>query len=333
MQDKIYTIEDIARELGISKTTVSRAISGKGRISQPTRERVFSFIKQHDYRPNVQARGLAKSKTYNIGLMLPSDYSVVDFTFFKDCINGIYEAASAYNYDIVIAIGDGQDLSRGHRLITDRKVDGMILTRSTVDGAQAQHFLKEKQMPFVVIGPAEDPGSVWVDNKNREGSCELVKTLLISGCGRLALLGGDRRYLVTASRLDGYLDAHRELGVKAREDLIFLDTNTYAEVSDKTGSILESGADCIVCMDDIITGMLLACLRERQVRVPQDIKVANLYDNPHLGLYAAAITGLRFDTRRLGVNACLTLLRLLGENVREDPADLRYEVILRESTK
>lgn len=56
-EKKIYTIEDIARELGVSKTTVSRAISGKGRISQATRDRVRAFIKEHDYRPNVVAKG------------------------------------------------------------------------------------------------------------------------------------------------------------------------------------------------------------------------------------------------------------------------------------
>lgn len=59
-KDKIYTIDDIARELGVSKTTVSRAISGKGRISKETRERVFAFIEEHDYRPNVVARACAE---------------------------------------------------------------------------------------------------------------------------------------------------------------------------------------------------------------------------------------------------------------------------------
>ena len=86
-KDKIYTIDDIARELGVSKTTVSRAISGKGRISKETRERVFAFIEEHDYRPNVVARALAQSRTYNLGLVLPADYSVMGFPFFKECMN------------------------------------------------------------------------------------------------------------------------------------------------------------------------------------------------------------------------------------------------------
>ena len=102
-EKKIYTIEDIARELGVSKTTVSRAISGKGRIGQATRNRVLAFIKEHDYRPNVVARGLAQRKTYNIALLMPKDYVATEFLFFKDCMNGICEVASAHDYDIIIS--------------------------------------------------------------------------------------------------------------------------------------------------------------------------------------------------------------------------------------
>lgn len=111
-EKKVYTIEDIAQELGVSKTTVSRAISGKGRIGQATRERVLAFIKEHDYRPNVVARGLAQKKTYNLALLMPKDYVATEFLFFKDCMNGICEVASQYDYDIIISIIDGEDVSQ-----------------------------------------------------------------------------------------------------------------------------------------------------------------------------------------------------------------------------
>ena len=85
-EKKIYTIEDIARELGVSKTTVSRAISGKGRISQATRDRVRAFIKEHDYRPNVVAKGLAQRKTYNIALLMPmTGLSAIAAAFLSIC--------------------------------------------------------------------------------------------------------------------------------------------------------------------------------------------------------------------------------------------------------
>ena len=142
-EKRIYTIDDIARELGVSKTTVSRAISGKGRIGQATRERVLAFIKEHDYRPNVVARGLAQRKTYNIALLMPKDYVATEFLFFKDCMNGICEVASEYNYDIIISMIDGEDISQIQRLEANRKVDGIIVSRAVVS-SKVQKYLKEK---------------------------------------------------------------------------------------------------------------------------------------------------------------------------------------------
>lgn len=80
------TIADVADALNISKTTVSRAISGKGRIGAETRRRVMEYIEEHNYKPSVIAKGLAQSKSYNIGWVMPSDYSVVDLPFFRSAL-------------------------------------------------------------------------------------------------------------------------------------------------------------------------------------------------------------------------------------------------------
>ena len=74
--NKNITIADVAEALGVSKTTVSRAISGKGRIGEATRERVLAYIEEHDYQPNVIAKGLAQSKTFNICVIMPEHYSM-----------------------------------------------------------------------------------------------------------------------------------------------------------------------------------------------------------------------------------------------------------------
>ena len=177
---KIYTIDDIARELGVSKTTVSRAISGKGRIGQATRQRVLEFIEKHDYRPNVLAKGLAQRKTYNLALLLPKDYAATEFPFFKDCMNGICEVAAENDYDIIISMIDENDLSQVHRLVSNRKVDGVIVSRATGNSME-QDYLKNNDIPFVVIGPSGDPDTVSVDNRNQEASEELTSILLMKG--------------------------------------------------------------------------------------------------------------------------------------------------------
>ena len=108
--DRNLTISDIANELGVSKTTVSRAISGKGRIGDETRKKVLDYIKEHDYRPNVIAKGLAKSKTYNICLVIPGDYNIVELPFFQNCMLCISKIASSMDYDVLISMVTDKDI-------------------------------------------------------------------------------------------------------------------------------------------------------------------------------------------------------------------------------
>lgn len=331
-EKKIYTIDDIAHELGVSKTTVSRAISGKGRIGQMTRERVLKFIEEHDYRPNVLARGLAQKKTYNLALLLPKDYAATEFPFFKDCMNGICEAASENDYDIIISMLGENDLSQLHRLISNRKVDGVIVSRATGNSTE-QHYLKENQIPFVVIGPPQNLNDASVDNKNREASEELTSILLMKGIRRLAILGGREDYNVTGSRYSGYADAHKKAGIYLDESLSFMNMDDQLKVSCAVEKALQKQTDGILCMDDVICTMVLNCLREKRVKIPAEYKVASLYDSRNLEYNNPSVTSVRFDTVRLGRIACMKLLKLLGEEVEEDTAPLSYQVILRESTQ
>lgn len=331
-EKKVYTIDDIARELGVSKTTVSRAISGKGRIGQTTREKVLSFIEEHDYRPNVMAKGLAQRKTFNLALLLPKDYAITEFPFFKDCMQGICEMASSHDYDVIISMIDGDDLSQLQRLEANRKVDGMILSRA-VEHSKAQDYLKNCKEPFVVIGPEEDTQIAYVDNKNQEASEELAGIMLMKGVQKLALLGGNQSFSVTKSRYQGYVQAHEKLGKQVHTELIFMDCENQLKVSGAVRQILEAGADGILCMDDAICTMCIGSLREEKVQIPSGIRVASLYDSKSLEYNNPPITSVKFDTVRLGKLAAGKLLKMLGEELQEDMQPLNYQVVLRESTQ
>lgn len=330
-EKKQYTIEDIARELGVSKTTVSRAISGKGRIGAATRERVLNFIEEHDYRPNVLAKGLAQRKTYNLALVLPKDYAATEFPFFKDCMNGICEVASAYDYDIIISMVGENDLSQIRRLEANRKADGIIVSRSIVN-SELQKYLIKSQIPFVLIGSSEDPEILSVDNKNREASRELTSIMLMKETKKLALLGGNQNFYVTDSRCRGFLDAYEDFGRKADKELIFMNCDNQSAVNEAVSKAVEEEAGGIICMDDVICNMCIGSLREKNIKIPSAIKVASLYDSRSLEYNEPPVTSVRFDTVRLGKMACTKLLQALGETPEEDTKPLGYQVILREST-
>ena len=331
-EKKIYTIEDVARELGVSKTTVSRAISGKGRIGQATRDRVLAFIREHDYRPNIMAKGLAQKKTYNLALLLPRDYGATDFPFFKDCMCGICETASAHDYDIIISMIDGEDLSRVNRLYANGKVDGMIISRAMVSSKE-QEYLKKCKEPFVVIGPCDDPEIPFVDNKNEEASQELTSVMLLKGMKKIALLGGNLSYGVTGSRYQGFVNAHNAMGIPIDEKLIFMNADEQLKVEAAVQAAIEEKADAILCMDDVICNMCLSCLKEKRIQIPQQMKVASLYDSKNMECGNPSITSVHFDTIKLGKMACLKLLNLLGEMTKEEETPMNYQVILRESTQ
>ena len=156
------TIGDVAQALGVSKTTVSRAISGKGRISERTRERVLQYIEEHNFKPNAVAQSLAAQKTFNIGLVCPIEYEMFSLTYFHRCALGISEVAAENGYDMLISMVNGDDVTDLRRSVENHKVDGVILTRSLTDDVCIK-YLKASGIPFVVIGTTPDPEVMQVD--------------------------------------------------------------------------------------------------------------------------------------------------------------------------
>ena len=142
LENKKITISDVAEALNVSKTTVSRAISGKGRISEDTRQRVLDYIEANDYKPNVIAKGLAQKKTFNIALVIPGDCNLVDMPFFQNSMQGICEEASENDYDVMLVTTVDDSVTNLERMIANNKVDGVILSRSMVKDRAAE-FLKD----------------------------------------------------------------------------------------------------------------------------------------------------------------------------------------------
>ncbi len=331
MGDKKLTIGDIAKELGVSKTTVSRAISGKGRIGTETREKVLQYIEEHNYRPNVIAKGLAQSRTFNIGLVIPGDYNVVELPFFQNCMLGISKVASSMDYDVLISVVTEDDISQLQRAVINHKVDGVILTRTLVEDAPAK-YLKEMRIPFVAIGSTDDRSIIQIDNDHWSACRELTEKLLDQGMRKIALIGGNQSYMVTRNRLGGFLDAYRRQGLEPEKAHIHLDVEEGAVVKELVQQMLTEGMECIIAMDDYLCSCILNTLQQQHISVPEQIKVVSFYDSSFLENHIPAITSIQFDVEELGRMTCKTLLGIIeGEDVPEKSL-LGYDISLREST-
>ena len=331
-ENKTLTIADIADALGVSKTTVSRAISGKGRIGSETRERVLKYIDAHNYTPNVIAKSLAQNKTYNLAVVMPGDYELIDLPFFQNCIMGIQEIASSFDYDMLLTVCNNADVTKLERIVRNRKVDGVILLRSFMDDVQVE-YLQEKNIPFVVTGSSNYKGVVQVDNDHRAACRELTSILLMKRMKKIALIGGNEEHVFTQSRLMGFKDAFADSGTAVDESLIYMNLDNPVLLDGKLDDIIKREVDCIVCMDDAICMEVLYKLRREGISVPDQIRVASFYNSSMLETHDPSITSLDFDAKELGMLVCRTLLDMIeGQKVQKKTL-LGYEVRLRESTK
>ncbi|HHU72594.1 MAG TPA: LacI family transcriptional regulator [Clostridiales bacterium] len=328
---KNITIGDIAKELGLSKTTISRAISGKGRIGAETRQRVHKYILEHNYRPNLVAKGLAQSKTYNIGVILPADANLTEIPFFQSCLMGICDAAASMDYDVLVTTVTDDDISLLQRLIDNQKVDGVVLTRSLVHDLPAQ-YLKEVGIPFVLIGTSEDEDIVQIDSNHEAGCCELTTLVLKSGCERVALLAGNQNHMVNRSRYRGYVKAFLDTGIEIDNNLVHLNLNNNILIQKAVNGILDNGADCILCSDDFICSKVLAHLEEMNIAIPDRVKVASFYNSNNLENHTPPITALNISIKELGVTAGKHLIKIISGETTSRKSLVNYEIVLKKST-
>lgn len=305
--DGKLTIADVADHLGISKTTVSRAISGKGRVSEETRQRVQCYISQMNYKPNVIAKGLAQSKTFNIAVMLPMDCDMQELPFFQNCMCGICEAAAKRDYDVLTVYASAGELGGLERIITNHKVDGVILSRTLIQDTAAG-YLKKKNIPVVAAGSSDDMSLIQVDHDHRSACRELTAHLLKQGIHKIGLIGGNESHMVTRNRYEGFADAFRMAGLPVNQNMVCFGAETVPKIEQAVELFLENQAECIVCMDDRICNHVVSKLRETDATLLNSVRIVSFYGGVSGSLLAGWVETAEFDAKKLGYVTCNTLL-------------------------
>lgn len=330
-QTKKTQLEDVATALGLSKSTVSRAISGKGRISSETRERVLECIKELNYRPNIIAKSLSESRTYNIGVVIPMDQNDAEAPFFQTCITGIVRECAEKNYDAVIIGTEKNDLSQLIRVVENKKVDGVIITRPLADNSM-EKLLRENGMPFIVVGKSMLDGAVTVDSNHKDGCRELTSYLLMSNPPeKVGLLMGNMTHMVNKSRYDGFENAFTFNGTKPASNMVYTGIESSLQFSKAVSAMLKHKPRCIICGDDMICMKLLAELNNLSLSIPDDIRVASFYDSIYLDNYIPSVTSLIFDAGELGAAAACALMRTVEGDTSMDII-LDFQMLIRKST-
>ena len=328
------TIDDIARELGVSKTTVSRAISGKGRISQATRERIQAYIEETNYRPSAAAKSLAESKTYNVALVIPRSLFKLDMPFTRKSMTAICEEAFLQDYSILLCLSTDDNPASLLRALDNRKVDGVILSRTT-ENDNLPDILYQRGIPFATMGSLPDAfkGKATVEaDHDHVGGCSAFSATFLRSCnGKIAVLGNDMNYIVNQSRLTGCQQAMADCGISQQDVILKTGVSSKSLCIQEVERLFAQGVRRFLAMDDEICLWILSALTAQGIAIPQDVQIGSLYDNDAFSGGQTPISALQFDAAELGRVACRELLHYLLEEEYDPNPVLGYEIAMRGS--
>ena len=317
---------EIARALGLSKTTVSRAISGKGRVGEETREEIMRYIKSMEAEKNPDS-----APTYNLGVALPADDYIKTSTYFSECLHGICEAAAHFKYNVLIVKAMEDNISEIVNVVEGKKVDAMILVRY-MENDKAIQYLKSMKFPTGLAGRCEEDWVIQVDIDN-EGAVEDVMTMMVNkGFKRFALIVEEITNLVNRKRQEGFLSALFKNGITENKQYIY-----RAKVSEEVlGMILQdiisNKTDCIVCGDDELGTKVLSWLQGEGYRVPADVAIFALYNSPVLNLMRPSVTAIDVSTRLVGLELGKQMCNYLQGKSYQKKTLMDYKILIKKST-
>lgn len=208
------SLKAIAKELGISVTTVSRALNGYSDVSADTRARVKAEAKRRGYRPNTFARRLKMGKIDAVGLIFPSNSSQLISGIFLEMVSEISHELARYEIDLLL-IADDERLGRQSymRSVESRRVDALIVAHTLDDDPRLVHLLS-LGFPFLALGRSRLPQPyAWFDFDNQAGMLSATRYLITQGHQRIALLGENNNQAFIAQRRNGFLQALGEAGL------------------------------------------------------------------------------------------------------------------------
>ncbi|NVK46631.1 MAG: substrate-binding domain-containing protein [Rhodobacteraceae bacterium] len=218
-------LKELSTLLGLSQTTVSRALNGYPEVSEVTRDKVMKAAKQHNYTPNIRARGLATGRNHAVGHVIPlsTEHEVVN-PVFTDFIAGASEIYARENYDMMLTIVPDKTEAEAYRKIAAKgSVDGVIVHGPKANDPRIA-LLREIGMPFVVHGRsgiAEESEYSWVDMNNTRAFERATQFLIDLGHRRIGLLNGLENMDFAIKRREGYRDALISAGLKERKELCY----------------------------------------------------------------------------------------------------------------
>lgn len=323
--NRAISILDIAREAGVSHSTVSRALHDNPLISVDVRDTIQRIARDMGYSPNAVAQSLKGQRTHTVGLVV----TTIADPFVGRVVRGIDEVAQKAGMDVFLGVSNN-DPEREMAVIESfhrRRVDGIIVTAAKITDAYAQR-LARINVPTVLINQQADMASEMLHTVSVDdylGACQAVDFLIRLGHRAIGYLGAGNRPRSNRLRRQAYLDTLNSAGLTPQEDWIKITpadhryhTDDEADGFQLSIALIEAGVTAIFCYNDMIAvGALMAC-RERHILVPGKISILG-YDDIEIAQYVTPpLTTIHQPKLRLGQAAMEMLLALMANQPVED---------------
>lgn len=318
----MVTMQEVARHAGVSVMTVSNVINARPHVRESTRQRVLDAIDELGYSVNAAARNLRQGRTGVIGLAVPE----IDRPYFGLLSELIISRAAQHGYEVVIE-STGADRERELGALQHsrlRSYDGLIISAVNLSGADAALFRAD--LPVVVLGERSYEERVdHVVMANAEGAGQVARHLIEQGARALAMIGGVHDPDVPAGagtlRAAGFVEAAEAAGIRVDPRLMIDCAYSFEGGVHSVEQLLDSGLrfDGLFCATDVLAIGAIRGLRDRGIRVPDEILVAGFDDVPIARFTVPSVTSVAPDHEGM-VEAALSMLvsRIAGERGADD---------------
>ncbi len=330
MNKRQITLADLAKELGISTATVSRALKDYPDISQNTKDRVLALAKKWSYRPNSMAAGLRKRESKVIGVIVPD---IINH-FFSSVIKGIMSVAYDADYRVMLMQSDES--------YEKEKVDAEALFSSRVDGVLVSvahgtksydHFIQfnHSGIPVVFFDKIPDAikesSRVMVDDYH--GAFMVVEHLIQQGCQRIAHFRGPLLASTSKNRFEGYKGALQKYGIPYEPRLVYeCHEITLEEGQAFAQDLIEKGTECdgIFCVTDAVALGATLSLKKEGFSIPKQVAVAGFSDWKISSVLDPPLTTVAQPSEEMGTYAAKLLIKEI--NALKEDKDISPETIV-----
>ena len=330
-------MKEIAKKLGVSVSTVSRALKDSPELHPDTKKRVVEMAKSMNYQYNLLAQSLRISRSKVLGVIVPELTS----HFFSSNISGIQDTAYKRGYNIMICqSNESYEQEKANiRTLVSSQVDGLLisLSRETKSYDHLQD-LYDREIPFIMFDRVTEEipvSKVTVDDAH--GAYLAVQHLLEQGCRKIAYFSGPGDLYISKKRKEGYLEALKEYGIPIEESRIYITDLTPEMNRQITLDMLERDdrPDAIFAMIDPLAVDVMMVLKEKGIKIPEDIALAGFTNNPTSAVVEPSLTTVSQPGYEMGEIAANHLLDQLDEVVSDDPQSfvLLTTLVVRESSK